>query len=178
MSMRPTSVRISSTTPSNWVPLNRYPTTVQIMLGLLFSSNADMTVDVQYTTDPLVGQSALITRSTTTATVKLTNHGLSAGDSVVVSGAGSTLDGTFAVASVTDQNTFTYTCSNAGGTSFPDCSVIPLRVLTHPVLAGVVTTGNSGNQASNFNQPPSAVRLKASSWTAGYADLTITSGGW
>lgn len=171
---RPTSVRVSSTTASAWVPLNRYSSTIQVMLGLLFSSNANLTCDVQYTTDQLVPQPCNITRAGTAATLKLTNHGLSVADSIVVTQSGdANLDGVFAVATVVDQNTITYTVSNTGLTVVQGTQVIPLRVLTHPVLAGATT-----NQASNFNQPAQAVRLKASSYTAGYADLTITPGTW
>ncbi len=171
MSMRPVRVRGSANGNSAWIPLNRYATSIAIALGLIFSSNKNLTAAVQYTLDPLEPQDCNITRSTTTATLKLTNHGLSVNDSVVVSAAGAPLDGTYAVASVVDQNTITYTVANSGVTAAIQVQVIPLRVLVHPVLTGI-----TANTDSNFSAPPTACRLSVSSYTAGYVDLDIVSG--
>jgi len=171
MPMRPVRVRLSAAGTSPWIPINRYATSISIALGLIFSSNKNLTAAVQYTLDPLVDQPCNITRSTTTATLKLTNHGLSTSDSVVVSGAGAPLDGTYAVAGVTDQNTITYTVANSGATVALSAMVIPLRVLTHPVLSGITS-----NTDSNFSYPPTACRLACTSYTAGYVDLDVISG--
>jgi len=171
MPMRPVRVRLSAAGVSAWIPLNRYATSIAVALGLMFSSNKNLTAAVQYTLDPLVDQPCNISRTTTTATVTLTNHGLSVGDSVVVSGGGSPLDGTYAVASVTNQNVFTYTVVDSGATSAIDAKIKPLRVMTHPVLSGI-----TANTDSNFSVPPTACRLAVTSYTAGYVDLDVVSG--
>jgi hypothetical protein len=173
MPMRPTSVRVTAAGPSAWVPLNTYATSIAILLGVVFSSNKNLTVDVEYSSDQLVPQDCKITRSTTTATLTLTNHGLSVGDSIVVSQAGAPLDGTYAVASVTNQNVITYTVANSGVTTTQgkNAQVIPLRISDHPVLSAL-----TANADSNFTVPPSVVRLTCTAFTAGYADLNIRSG--
>ena len=172
MPMRPVRVRLAAAGVSAWIPINRYATSIAIALGLIFSSNKNLTAAVQYTLDPLEAQDCNITRSTTTATLKLTNHGLSVGDSVVVSETQSTsLDGTYPVAGVTDQNTITYTVANSGATEAIAAKVIPLRVMTHPVLTGI-----TANTDSNFSAPPTACRLAVTSYTAGYVDLDVVSG--
>lgn len=170
--MLPIQVRISAAGSTNWVPIDRYPSSFSVALGVTFSSNKNLTVSVDYTLDPLVAQPCSITRSATTATLTLTNHGLSVADSVVVTGAGAPLDGTYAVAGVTDQNVITYTVANSGATVAVDVRVFPLRVTAHPVLNAL-----TANADSNFSAPPTACRLRCSSYTAGYADLNIVSGG-
>lgn len=176
MPMRPTSVRVSSAAASAWIPLNRYATSIAIALGVVFSSNKNLTVTVDYATDPLVPQPCKVTRVTTTATLTLVNHGLSIGDSIVVSQAGAPFDGTYAVATVTDQNVITYTVTDsgstgAGGNLVGNPQVIPLRVQAHPVLSGI-----TANADSNFSVPPTVCRLRCSSYTAGYADLNVVPG--
>lgn len=171
MPMRPIQQRLSAAGNAPWIPLNRYATSISVMLGVIFSSNKNLTASVQYTNDPLVAQPCKISRSTTTATLILTNHGLSVDDSVVVTGAGAPLDGTYAVASVVDQNTITYTVANSGVTAPQSPQVIPLRVTLHEVLQGL-----TADLTSNFAYPPTACRLICSSYTAGYVDLNIVSG--
>lgn len=172
MPMRPVQVRLTAAGNSQWIPINRYPSSFGIALGVVFSSNKNLTANVQYALDPLVAQPCNITRSTTTATLKLVNHGLSVDDSVVVTRAGAPLDGEFAVATVVDQDTITYTVANSGVTAAIDARVIPMRVQPHPVLTGLTADADS-----NFSVPPTAVRLNVSSYTAGYVDLNVISGG-
>lgn len=174
MSMRPTSVRLVAAGYSAWIPLNWAAIDISILIGLVFSSNKNLTANVQYVSDPLVPQKGVnITRSTTTATLKLTNHGLSVDDSVVVSDAPAPFAGVYTVASVVDQNTITYTVANSGAASATDASAIPMRVQPHPVLTTITADADS-----NFAYPPTAVRLYVSSYTAGYVDMNIVSGSW
>ncbi len=143
------------------------------MLGLAFSSDKNLTVDVDYSSDPLVPKPCNITRSTTTATLKLTNHGLSTTSWINVSQAGAPFDGDYKVASVVDQNTITYAVANSGATTSQgtNAQVVPLRVSKHPVLTGITADADS-----NFSVPPSVCRLTCTSWTAGYCDLNVRSG--
>lgn len=173
MPMRPTSVRVSSAASSSWIPIDRMDTSISILAAVAFSSNKNLTVSVEYCSDPLVPQSCNITRSGTTATLTLTNHGLTTSDWINVSQAGAPFDGDYKVASVTNQNVITYTVANSGATtsSGTNAQVIPMRIFTHDVLASI-----TANQASNFTVPPTAVRLTCSSYTAGYADLNLIPG--
>jgi hypothetical protein len=153
--------------------LNRYSTTFGVALGVVFSSNKNLTAAVQYTTDPLQPKAVVnLTRSTTTATLTKTNHGLSVADSVVVERAGAPFDGTYAVASVVDQNTITYTVANSGATSALDARAALLRVSEHSTLTGLTADADG-----NFQFPPTACRLNCSVHSAGYVDLNVVSGG-
>lgn len=171
MPMRPVQVRLAAAGNSVWIPLNRYAKSIAIALGLVFSSNKNLTANVHYTLDPLVGQPCNLSRSTTTATLTLTNHGLSVDDSVVVDEAPAPFAGTYAVASVVDQNNITYTVVDSGATVAYDAKVKPLRVQLHPVLNAITADADS-----NFTVPPTACRLNVSSYTAGYVDLNVVPG--
>lgn len=173
MPMRPTSVRVSAAGSSAWIPIDRMDTSIAILASVLFSSNKNLTCSVEYTSDPLVPVPCNATRSTTTLTVTLTNHGLTTSDWVNISQLDSALDGDYKVASVTNQNVFTVTVSNAGPTTSQgrNMQIIPMRIFTHDVLASL-----TANASSNFTVPPTAVRLTCSSYTAGYADLNIVPG--
>ena len=172
MSMRPVRVRMAADGSSAWIPMNRYPSSFGVALGVAFSSNKNLTAAVEYALDPLEGQPCNISRSTTTATLTLTNHGLSVGDSIIVSDAPAPLAGTYAVASVTNQNVITYTVTNSGATAAFGAKVIPLRIQVHPVLTGLTADADS-----NFSVPPTVARLTVSSYVAGYVDLNVVSGG-
>jgi hypothetical protein len=89
---------------------------------------------------------AKISRSTTTATVTMLNHGLAVGDSVVVENGGAPFDGTYAVASVTDTSTFTYTVANSGAAAATDVRILSIRVMPHSSIAAQ-TTSKDGNYA-------------------------------
>jgi len=167
MPMRPVRVRLAAAGYSAWIPLNRYPSSYAVALALYFSSNKNLTANVQYTLDPLESQVGVASRSTTTATLKLTNHGLSVDDSIVVEGA-APFNGTYQVASVVDQNTITYTVVDSGAASAGGLSVIPMRVQLHSVLNAITADADS-----NFSAPPTACRLYVSSYTAGYVDLNV-----
>ena len=171
MPMRPQTQRLSAAGNAPWIPLNRYGTSIAIQLGVIFSSNKNLTASVQYTNDLLVDKPAQFSRSTTTMTITLANHGLSVNDSVIVKGIGQGYDGTYAVASVVDQDNFTYTVTDAGPTAGVTIYVIPLRVTLHEVLQGL-----TANLTSNFTNPPTACRLICSSYTAGYVDLNVIPG--
>jgi len=63
-------------------------------------------------------QTGTYSQSTTTSTISITNHGLAIGDVVTIDyTSGSATDGTFAIATAADQNTFTVTASNSATNS-------------------------------------------------------------
>jgi hypothetical protein len=112
-----------------------------------------------------------ISRSTTTATVTLANHGLAVGDSIVVSNGGAPLDGTYAVASVTNVNVFTYTVANSGATTANGARILRIRVMPHSSIAAQ-TTSKDGNYA----YPVQFVRARCTVAGAGNYYFTVNQG--
>lgn len=172
--MRPTKVTVASATSSTWVPINELANNFQIGLAVAISSGASLTYNVQHTFDE-TGSEGLrdisISRTTTTATVTDTAHGLTAGDNVLVEQSGSTnLDGSYVVASVTNANVYTYTVANSGATAAL-AKAHNFRVYPHAILT-LQTTRLDGNYGYQIQ----AVRLNISTWVSGTADLTILQG--
>lgn len=174
--MRPQTVRLASATFSPWIVLDHLVQGFVVGLGVKLSSNGNLTYSVQHTFDNILQDEVLntsLTRSTTTATLTKTNHGLSVADYIKVSGAGAPFDGEYAVASVVDQNSITYTVLNSGlTTSTNQPRFVYARLFTHLTLAAQTTS-----QQGNYVAPPIATRLIVSSYTAGYADFTVIQGG-
>jgi hypothetical protein len=191
--MRPVKITMNAAGYSQWVPIDYIESWFGIGVGVILSEDGNLTYGVQYTFDEFTADvqglvSIAIARSGTTATVTDAGqygigHGLSVGDSVIVSGTGSTqLDsqaptwGTggplgWNVASTPSPTSYTYTCANAGPAADQGVTrVIRLRVFTSTLTAqttrGTVT----------FNYPVRAVRLYVSSYTAGFADMIVLQG--
>ena len=119
--------------------------------GVTVQGTGTYTVEHGFTNFNDVKQPGL-TRTTTTATAKLPNHGLQVGDSLVVWGAGAPFDGTYPVASITDANNVTYTVANSGASvGDPDAKCIPIRVFAHSSGLTSQTTSNNGNYAFPVN---------------------------
>lgn len=172
--MRPKRVTVGSQTVSPWIPLNRLQDPFNVALAVTLSSGASLTFKVQHSfDDPQETYACSITRSTTTATVTLTDHGLVANDSVTVVGAGAPLDGTFTVASVVDANSFTYTVANSGvAISAPGSKLVKHRVFDHETMVG-----KTANEDGNFAFAVAATRLNVTAYTSGKATLTVLQGG-
>jgi len=170
--MQATSVTVGSSTVSQWIPTNAAQNPTGIALACSLASGASLTYKVQYTPDnPQETVPVIISRSTTTATVTLPSHGLVAGDSVCVEGAGSPFDGTYAVASVVDANSFTYTVLDSGSTGTQNARLVKMRVFDHSSI-----TGKTANSDGNFAFPVRAVRLNVTSYTGGSVTLTVNQG--
>lgn len=103
---------------------------------------------VEYGYSDLIVKQPTITRSTTTATLTYPNHGLNTGDSVIVSGCGAPLDGTFQV-TYSSANAVTYTVANSGATvvSPEFARALFVRVMTHDSYSPAVTASSDGNLA-------------------------------
>jgi hypothetical protein len=176
MAMRPATVRVTAAGFSNWIPLTWLVPGFVVGFGVKLSSNANLTYTVQHTFDNILTPFAPlspITRSTTVATVPITNHGLSVADWIHVQGAGAPLDGDFAVASVPNQNSVTYTVANSGAAfSAPGVMVATARIFPHSILFNQTASADG-----NYFAPPFATRLNVSAFTAGYADLTVINAG-
>ena len=169
----PMKVTVSSATSSPWVPLNILATPFNVAVGCVCSSNKNFTYAVEYSHDsPNLPVACYISASTTTATLTLTNHGLTTSDSIIVSGTGNAnVDGTFQVASVTNQNVITYTITSTTA-NFTSAKVSPMRVFVHSTI-----TAKTANSDGNFAFPIQAVRLTVTPWTAGYVTMIVTQSG-
>lgn len=171
--MRPTSVSVGSATFSTWIPLDSRNYNFQVGLAVGISSGASLTYSVQHTFDNFWENRTdrySISRTTTTATVTKVAHGLTAADWISVQGV-APFNGDFAVASVTDADTFTYTVANSGATSQGIGTgnyISTAHVFPHSVVAAKTT-----NVDGNYQFPPFATRLIISSYTSGTATLTV-----
>lgn len=171
MPMRPATVRLSAAGFSSWIPLNRYSSAFAVGLGVVFSSNGNLTCSVQHTFDDIFARTNVnMSRSTTSLSITKANHGLSQDSWAMISG-GTLWDGEYAVASITDQNTFVVTVANSGATSGVGY-IQTARVFDHTVLDDLTDDADS-----NYSAPPRACRLIVTAYTAGYVDLNIVSGG-
>lgn len=172
--MRPISVRLSAAGVTPWIPLNRVAQNFKVGLAVILSSGASMTYSVQHTLDDITtkDQAFSLTRVTTAATGKRTNHGMSVADWVCFEGVGAPFDGEFAVASITDANTFTYTVLDSGLTvNSVGWMHLPGRVLLHETLVALTASADG-----NYNYPPVATRLKITTYGSGFADFLVIQG--
>jgi hypothetical protein len=91
--------------------------------------------------------------ASTTVTMRIKDHGLSVGDEIVVSGltGGTPANGTFAVATITDKDVFTYVFTTSQTQTFgvtdavlkSGFTLVPAGVYTQPQV--FVTVGNDGS---------------------------------
>ena len=91
--------------------------------------------------------------ASTTVTMRIKDHGLSVGDEIVVSGltGGTPANGTFAVATITDKDVFTYVFTTSQTEAFgvtdavlkSGFTLVPAGVYTQPQV--FVTVGNDGS---------------------------------
>lgn len=173
MPVRPSTVRLSSATFSDWIRVNRM-TEFALAFAVEMSSNGNLTYTVQHTLDDFYDNRAKrnLSRVTTSLTVAQTNHGLSTSDWVQISASTySGWNGTYAVASITDQNNFVVTVADAGDAS-GEAYVQTARVINHPDIAAETASADG-----NYEFPPAAVRLIVTAYTAGYVDLTVIQAG-
>lgn len=169
MSQRPTTVRLSAAGSSPWIPLNRMSNSFGVGLGVKYSSNGNLTANVQHTfDDPYIETLCQLSRVTTSLTINKTNHGLSVADWVKIEGSGTAAwDTEYAVASVTDQNNFVVTVADAGPAA-ASARIKTARLFNHETLVALAASADG-----NYQFPPRATRLNVSAFTAGYVDLTV-----
>lgn len=185
--MRPTSVILSAVGASAWIPVQWLAAPMSVGLGCIPSSNATLTYSVQHTFDTQEFRPVGLSQTATTITVTdqgapttggavAPGHGLSVADSVIITRSGMGIDGAYAVASVTNQTTYTLTsaisqtASNSGATP-------PLlqsfRVFNH-VSLNAQSTRMDGNYAFGVQ----AVRLNVTALSAGYMTLMVYNASW
>jgi hypothetical protein len=171
--VRPVLQTISAVGNTPWIPIDYLDSTFSASAAVSLSSGGALTYNVQITYDdpgPNARHTVSVSRAATTATVIDTAHGLVAGDSVVISSSGSSvLDGTFAVAAVTDANTYTYTVANSGPTTDQGNTwANNLRVFP---TSTANLTGATTRQAAGWTLPFQAIRLNVSLYTSGVATM-------
>jgi hypothetical protein len=101
---------------------------------------------------------------TTTVTMRVKDHGLTVGDSIVVSGltGGTPANGTFTVLSVTDKDVFTYTFTTS-------------QTVTFGITAGVLKAGFTLVPGGTYTQPQIFTTIgNNGSVSGGVVSLTVT----
>lgn len=174
--MRPVKVTLSAVGSSAWIPVNEIANIFQVGLAVSLTSGASLTYNVQHTFDetgPDGYRAVSVSRSGTTATVVDNDHRLSAADNVLIESSGSSnLDGSFAVATIVDANTYTYTVANTGATTDQgNTRAHNFRVYPHAIL-----TAQTARLDGNYAFQVQAVRLNLSIYASGKADLTVLQG--
>ena len=182
--MQQTQVTVGSATTSAWIPLNTKKPYFATGLFVGLTGTVNLTYKVQHAVPtntngdclPISGNDAgvltKLTRSSTTATLVWPDHGMTTADSIVVEGASTEMNGTFAIAGITDANTLTYTVTDAGATvAGAGFKVMLLKVFDHDTLAAK-TTADDGNYAF----PVPFCRLNVTAYTSGKATLVVVSG--
>lgn len=128
------------------------------------------TYTVEYGYCDMIPRQFNITQSLTVATVKWANHGLDTGDSIIVSGTGTTLDGTYTIASVVDANNITYTATDSATRDVMG-TVLGVRVMPHDSVAAA-TASADGNLAFGVQ----FVRMRVTVAGSGYFTFIVTQG--
>jgi|SRR5208282_4477562 len=194
--MRPVRVSLNAIGHTQWIPIDYIESWFGVSIAVVLSVDGNLGYDVEHTfddprpqiADPYQVSTVSIARSGTTATVTDAGpngigHGLIPGDSVIVTGSGSTyLDsqpatfgtGTvgWTLTGVPTTTSYTYTVANSGPTSDNgNATVSRQRVFTDVNL-----TNLTARAYDNYPYPIKAVRLYIKSWVAGFADLIVLQG--
>jgi hypothetical protein len=188
--MRPIYQTVGAVAAGPWISLDYIESWFGCGLAVTLSEDAvGITYSVDCTYDDLgitAQRPVSISRTGTVATATdlgpggaqyqyslIQAHGLITGDSVVITGSGSTnLDGTYAVASTPSATTYTYTVGNTGATADNgNARVNALRVFSVTGLSAQTVRAQGSVIA-----PVKAVRLRISAWTAGQATLAVLQG--
>lgn len=180
--MHLTAQTLAAAGNSPWIIPSPSPLASDIGLAVTFSSNANLTANVQYTyDDPMQNPRAVaLTRVGVNLTINDPGHNLNAGDSITLSNPtkdpnniwdGGIPGGTsYDIASITDPNNYVVTVANAGSISGVG-AVRSFRLFLHPTLK--VLAGNPPTRIDgSIDWPIGAVRLNVTGYTAGAVTLT------
>ena len=192
--MRPVRVTLNAAGFSQWVPIDYTEAWFGVGIAVVLSEDGNLTYTVQHTfdsMDPLdyISNNAVtIARAGAVATVTDTGplgigHGLSVGDSVLISSSGSpaVLDsqpplwgnGTLGwnVATTPTPTTYTYAVANSGPTSDNgNAKAARLRVFPSTLAA------QTARGTVTYNYPVRGIRLYVSAYTAGFVDMLVLQG--
>ncbi len=174
--MRPQRVTLGAAGWSPWLNINRTPAgEFGVALGVQLSDSATLTYSVQHTMDPIYTPTKewSASRTTTTGTITLTDHGLVAGDWVEFD-APAPFNTSYEVTSVTDANTFVITVADAGVASV---AVGWYNLWKARVKATSGLGALSVDAEGNYVFPPTACRLRVTAYTSGKATLNVIQAG-
>lgn len=170
---------------SLWIPVDYLENNFAIGLAGIPSSNFSGTWSVQHTFDdvgPDGKRPVQLNQAATVITVTgdlgqqyvgsgyqlNLGHGLSVGDSVVLDSALPTLSGSFPVASIVSQTSYTLTSLVNQAAADPGARAATLRAFPHATLVA-----QTGRLDGNYAFPIRACRLTVTALTAGYVDLIL-----
>lgn len=180
--MRPITQRLAAIGRSTWVQVDYINAAFGIGLGVSFSSDANMTTQVEYTFDGLgsgdfnnvtIQQSGSTTATVTDLGPDGNGHRLNTGDSVIIQRSNVGIDGLFSI-TVTDPTHYTYIAPVSQTVNVP-AQAQGMRVFIHPELSGL--TGTPPARSEGYLAfPVVAVRLHNTAYTAGAAYLDIVQG--
>jgi hypothetical protein len=195
--VRPVRVVLNAVGASAWIPIDYTEAWFGVGVAVVPSEDSNLNYTVQHTfdsVDPFDYQNTIplvtIARATTTATVTDLGpygigHGLTTGDSVIITSSGSptVLDsqapappfppiGTIGwTVTVVNTTSYTYTVANSGPTSDNgNAKVARLRVFPSTLAA------QTARGTVTYNYPVRAIRLVINSGTTGYADMLVYQG--
>lgn len=167
------SVIIGAAGNSAWIPLIDDQIYTSVVVSGYPSFNGNFTWAVQYGQDNIQSVRSVSGSQTTTALVVNdtgpagSGHGLSVGDSVIVVGSGTGVDGTYAVTSVASLTQYTLTVGvSQTATLSPQTRVASVRVFNHATLTGLIARGQGTLVA-----PVTCVRAVVSAYSAGNLEL-------
>ena len=174
--MRSTLTPLGATGAGPWFPLDTLQSGFGVGYFCSVQESSTLTYKIQHGFyDPSKDeQQVYITRSTTTATLTFLERACAPkiGDSIVVTGAGAPLDGTFDIAGVTSSTVVTYAVANSGNTvSNAGAHALLIRTEDDPIVVSK-TASTSGNIAFPIN----AMRLNVTAYTSGAVALTVNQG--
>src|SRR5208282_2756737 len=194
--MRPVRVSLNAIGHTQWIPIDYIESWFGVSIAVVLSVDGNLGYDVEHTfdetrpntDDPYQVSTVSIARSGTTATVTDSGpngigHGLIPGDSVIVTGSGSTVldsqpavygTGTvgWTITGTPTINSYTYTVANSGPTTDNgNAKVSRQRIFTDVNLTNLTTRAYD-----SYAYPIKAVRLYIKSYTAGFADLLVLQG--
>lgn len=179
---------------SQWIKHDYFQSPFDVSLSVFYGTGLEATLEVQFIADDMSGSSSRpvrISRAATTITVVDNGpplayspglgHGLLEGDWVVISGSqNGTLDGGYAVASVTNATTYTLTSGTSGTVGSQIASLVSGRVFPHATLKSLSARAQDGYGSAPFgnNGPVWASRLYCTAYTdSGAAFLVASQGG-
>ena len=180
MHMTPQSLSAAGNSP--WMIPKPLPLSTDIGLALTFSSDANLTANVQYTySDPMQNVTPVtLTRVGTSLTVNDPGPKLNVGDSIALSNPnsdpnniwdGGAAGGTnYDIASITDQNNYVVTVANAGSAAGGG-AVRRFRIFLHATLHAISGSPPARIDGS-FDWPIGAFRLNVIGYTAGSVTLS------
>lgn len=173
-------LNVPGATPWHMCETKTAPFSVGVQVDCAGGGTYSYKLQYGFSTDYDVVQTDNLTRAAAVATLGFpSNHGLSVGDSVVVWGSannnsGSTMDGTFDVASVVDLKTITYAVTNSGPTTVPAGQVRVKKV--HCQDDATFPAATAASKAGAVTIPVNFLRVVAVTVTTGTLDVTFNQG--